>query len=1700
MNETAAALADFHPAVSSWFMSAFGEATAPQRQAWPLIRRGDSTLVFAPTGSGKTLAAFLGCIDQLVSDPSTAARPRGCRVIYISPLKALASDVERNLQAPLVGIARVAALRDEVVKLPTIAVRTGDTPPRDRARFARDPADILITTPESLFLLLTSKARQALVDVDTVIIDEIHALVPSKRGAHLAVSLARLQALRARPEVPLQRIGLSATQRPLDEVARYLGGFTSDGAGGFVAAPVTIVDARGKKQIEVIVEHTLVDDDRRVIAQEEPMYFTSATPPPEKPPPSSSTSFVNQFADAAPKDTTAPPGRGVNQRGTWATIPPKIVALSETSRTTLVFVNSRRLAERLAAAINDEAGSELAAAHHGSLARPQRQSIEERLKLGLIKVLVCTSSLELGVDIGSIDLVVQIEAPPSVASALQRIGRAGHQVGAVSRGVVFPRYTTDLLACAATTGAMHDGTVEATRYPRNPLDILAQQIVAMVAVETWSIDALFSTVREAAPFAELPRLMFDSVIDMLAGKTAIDLGLEEHDGLRARLRFDRETGLVTATMGAHRVVVQNAGTIVDRGMYGVFLATGNEGAPAVRVGELDEEMVFETRPGEVFRLGASSWRVEEITNDRVLVTPAPGEPGKLPFWRGESPLRPLELGERMGALTRTLLESPRPMAVERLRRQHGLVDLAAEKLVSLLQAQKDKGGGVVPDDRTIVIERGRDELGDWRVCILSPLGAQVLQPLGLTIVERAAQELGITLEIATSNDGIVLRFPESDEAPDVLALLPDSDDVERLVLEGLAGSAMFAARFRESAARALLLPRRRPGMRAPLWKQRQRAQDLLAAVAGSGEFPIVLETCRECLRDVFDVPGLVTILDELKQGLRHIAIVDSDVPSPFAAALLSGFVRGAIYDGDVPLAERRAQALSVDHDQLKQLLGEGALRELLDDDVIAAVDGVLQSTAAGMGAKHVDGLHALLVRLGDLSLTEIAARTVGGAVIADGLVDALVADRRAVFVKIAGAVRLIAIEDVGRYRDGLGVAPPAGVPDAFLTSTTNALSALVRRFVRSHALTTVATLSARFAVAPATITQTLQGLVRGGALVEGAFAPGGVDVDYADPEVLRSLRRRTLARLRAEIEPVDQASFVRAALQWQGLTRPRRGLDGLLDVIASLQGTSLLWSTVESGVLPARVVDYRPEMLDALALAGEIVWVGVEAVGEHDARVMIFLTDALPFLWRPPLLTAMTTPTVTTLPVTTTTKPVTTTAPKTALATTSASPPVLREQIVDALRSRGASFFSELLLRLQLLTPPTTASTMSTATSIPMTTPSPAPPSFSTWMRDRKVAPAISATTGVNTGAVESELWLLAMAGVISNDSFRPLRARLEIARAKRRRGERGDRVPQPFRSRRQGSSAPPTEGRWSVLLADAPALDDVNSLTRRAAAVAEQLVRRQGVLAPDTVKEAVGEGGLPVPLPAVREALRALEDAGRVRRGYFVADLGGMQYAAPEAIDALRALSAIGDDPPEIFVLDASDPVNPYGGVIPWPATTALSPSTPSTAVVAAGSLHRSAGARVVLVDGKLAAWLPKRLQRVTTFLPADEPERGRAATAVATALAGFGTGRRFAGVGLLLAAIDGLVDAARDAHPLVPHLLRAGFVKSAGGLLWTKTVASTTRAPPSAWLVPAPAVATAAEGAAVDELAVDDQGDEQLDALDALDDDSDDDDGDDE
>ncbi|HXX32174.1 MAG TPA: DEAD/DEAH box helicase [Myxococcaceae bacterium] len=1519
MGPPADPLARFQPAVRDWFLATFPAPTPPQALGWPVLARRESTLLLAPTGTGKTLAAFLACIDRLMFEP-LPPRAQRCRVLYVSPLKALAVDVERNLRAPLLGIANVAAARGDPHLLPAIAVRTGDTPPADRARFRREPADILITTPESLYLLLTSRAREALRSVDTVIVDEIHALVPTKRGAHLMLSLERLEALTGRP---LQRIGLSATQHPLDEVARFLGGaaLAAPGRGQEVAAPlaeaplavaeldaefarpadgvpalrpVTIVDAGAPKALALRIEVPVEDMAR-----------------------------LDVGAPASPESSL----RG--RTSLWTAIHPRLLELVRSHTSTLLFVNSRRVAERLAAALNELAGETLVRAHHGSLARGQRLEVEEALKAGQLRALVATSSLELGIDMGAVDLVIQIAAPPSVAAGLQRIGRAGHRIGEPSTGVVFPRYRADLLACAALTRAMHEGRVEPIRYPRNPLDVLAQQVVAMAATEAWPVDALYARIRCAAPFAELSRATFDGVLDMLAGRYAS----EAFAGLRPRLTWDRVAGTVTGREGSQRLAIANGGTIPDRGLYGVFLAEGER--RQARVGELDEEMVFESKVGDVFLLGASSWRIEEITHDRVLVSPAPGQPGRMPFWRGEAPGRPLETGRAIGRLLRELRAEARPAALARLVEAHDLDPRAADNLLRYLDDQAAATGDV-PDDRTLLLERTRDEMGDWRICLLSPLGGRVHAPWSMAIVAGVRDALGVEAETTWTDDGIVVRLPETESPPDPSLFLPGPHQVEALVLGQLGSTPLFAARFREIAARALLLPRRRPGSRTPLWQQRKRASDLLAVASRFGSFPMLLEAYRECLRDVFDLPALTSVLAAVEDGSLRVRTVDTRLPSPFAASLLFGFVANFLYDGDAPLAERRAQALTVDQAQLRELLGESELRELLDAGVMAEVEAELQHLAPPALARTPDAVHDLLLRLGDLTREELAARCLPEA--ADA-VDALVAARRVVAVRMGGEPRLVAVEDAVRVRDGLGVELFSELPEALLVPVREPLLELVARYARSHTPFTAPAVARRLGVPGEVAAAALRTLVARGRLLEGAFRPGGTEREWCTPEVLATLRRRSLARLRHAVEPVEPAVLGRLVAHWQRITRRRSGLDAVLDAVEQLQGCPVPASVLESDILPARVEGYRPADLDALAAAGEVAWVGVEPLGERDGRIALYLTDQLPRLVRPPP----------------------------AGSRVDREPLGERElAMLEHLRGSGASFFG----------------------------------------------PLHQAAGGGFPRSTREALWHLVFEGLVSNDGFAALRAFLAPPEDRRRR--RGERTRAAFRSRR---SAPPgTEGRWSLVQAR---LDAAVSSTAWSAATAEQLLARYGLVTREVAQTEQLAGGF----AAVGTVLHALEEAGRIRRGYFVAGVGASQFVLPEVLDLLRSLRAPAERP-EVVRLAATDPANPYGTLLRWPEQAGEVPARPARAV----------GAQVVLVDGALAAWLGRGGRQGWVWLPEGEPDRSRVARAVAAAWAELAKAARTdRHGGLLITELDGRAAAE---HPLALFLAEAGFVVSSLGL----------------------------------------------------------------
>jgi ATP-dependent Lhr-like helicase len=1476
--------------VTEWFGSSFGAPTRAQQLGWPSISSGQWTLISAPTGSGKTLTAFLWALDRLMFVPPPADRKKRCRVVYISPLKALAVDVERNLRAPLAGIANVAAARGDEVSIPRIAIRTGDTPADERARFGRDPADILITTPESLYLLLTSNAREVLRAVETIIIDEIHALVPNKRGAHLALSIERLTAI---CEKPPQRIGLSATQHPLEEVARFLGGVApgSKRSSRRPAAatrqlhdefadpktkprfrPVTIVDTGEKKKLSLKVEVPVED--------------------------------MAELSESAGAEFRSGPAQAGQRASIWPAIHPRLLELIRAHRSTLIFVNSRRLAERLAAALNELAGETLVQAHHGSIARAQRIEIEDNLKSGRLPALVATSSLELGIDMGAIDLVVQIEAPPSIASGMQRIGRAAHQVNTTSEGIIFPKFRGDLIACAAVTSAMKRGSIEPTRCPRNPLDVLAQQIVAMVAMDDWPADQLYGAVRSAAPFADLGRASFEGVLDMLSGVYPSD----EFAELRPRITWDRVANTLTAREGSKRIAILNGGTIPDRGLYGVFLAGAEKGS--ARVGELDEEMVFESRVGETFLLGASTWRIEEITHDRVLVTPAPGQPGKMPFWKADAAERSVRFGEEIGRLVREIREMKHAAAVKRLVQEHDLDEAAAVNFLKYL-ADQQEATNAVPDDRTIVVERVLDDLGDWRVCVLTPFGGRIHAPWAMAATAKVRNELGIDVETLWADDGFIVRFPDTDAPPRVDLVIPDPEEVEGLVIRQLGSSSLFAAKFREAAARALLLPRMRAQGRTPLWQQRKRAYDLLQVAARFGSFPMILEAYREVLRDIFDVPALAQTLAKVRQRTVRLVTADTPKPSPFAGSVLFRYVANFIYDGDAPLAERRAQALAIDQGQLRELLGEPELRELLDGQSLLDTERQLQHLDQAHKARSADAIHDLLLRLGDLSAGEIAARS---SIDAEAAVEELVRQRRIIPVTVARENRLIAAEDAARYRDALGVPLPAGIPERFLQPVADALGDLVLRYARTHGPFTSQEVAARYGLGAGVIQQALERFVERGRLIEGEFRPDGTQREWCEAEVLRAIRRRALARLRKEVEPVDQPVLARLFTHWQGAVRKRRGLEALLDTIELLQGYPMAASIFESDILGARLDDYRPSDLDTLSAAGEIVWTGVEPLGDKDGRIAIYLTDHFAILRGGQ------------------------TAPLTDL----------EEQIVEYVTSRGASFFSQIHEEL-----------------------------------------------GGFGNELANALWDLVWKGVITNDTFHALRAFTRPKSPSRSGG---------FRSRRV--APPSTQGRWSLV---PPAR---GTETERVKSRAQMFLNRYGVV----TREAPGAENVIGGFSAVYPILKALEEGGRVRRGYFVAGLGATQFASPGALDLLRSLR---EEPekPETVMLAATDPANPYGTIVKWPSSDDR-------------ALMRVVGARVILVNGVLACYVGRGEKQLVVFLPEEEPARSMFGREIARALASLVVegGRR----ALLITEVN---DQPVAKNAIAPFLAEYGFTPSAMG-----------------------------------------------------------------
>lgn len=1397
----------FSNATRQWFSGTFAQPTPVQIEGWKKIHAGGHALLVAPTGSGKTLAAFLAGIDAVLQLESNA--PVGVRVLYISPLKALVYDVERNLRAPLVGITRAAESLGQSARAVSVAVRTGDTPQKERQHQARHPSEILVTTPESLFLILGSRAAAGLATVHTVIIDEIHAMAGTKRGTHLALSLERLSEIAT--DEP-QRVGLSATVRPLDEIAAFLGGNRD----------VDIVDASAKPLLDLKVRVPVPDMEQ----------VRPAEPKPKK-----GGSILGELYSRE-VGTPAP------ERGIWPALYPELLSAIQRNRSTIVFVNSRGLCERLTQRLNELAEEELVLAHHGSVSHEKRAVIEERLKAGTIKGIVATSSLELGIDMGAVDRVLLVESPGSVARGLQRVGRAGHQVGAPSVGRIYPKFKGDLLEASVIAQRMLTADIESIRIPRNPLDVLSQHIVAICCDRDRHVDDIETLVKRAYPYRSLTPAVLRSVLDMLTGAYPST----DFADLRALLSWDRSTDKLSARRGAAMVSRLNAGTIPDRGLYSVRMG---EGGPTL--GELDEEMVFETRPGDNIMLGASTWRVDQVTRDTVIVTPAPGEPGRLPFWRGDGPGRPIELGRALGRFVRELGDQPEKKRTAWLLEHTPLDDHAAANLAGYVSEQQE-ATGALPSDRTIVVERFRDELGDWRICLLSPFGSRVHAPWSMALQQVLAVRSGFEIQIMYTDDGLVLRFADADELPDLTALLPDSDEIEDLITTQMAATALFAGLFRENAARALLLPRRRAKGRNPLWVQRLKSQQLLAAARRYPGFPIVLETYRQALQDVFDVEGLKQLLRDIQSRTVRIVEAETRSASPFARSLVFAYVAAYLYEGDSPLAERKAQALTLDRNLLGELLGQAELRELIDRDVLAELERELQFLTDDRLARDADQLHDRLRRLGDLADAELQTRCAGPA---EEWREQLQRERRAVTVTIAGERRAIAAQDAGLYRDALGAAPPAGLPDQYLAPVDDALTALVRRYARTHGPFLLRDLAARFGLRAAQLQPVLTNLERDQVLVRGEIRPGGSELDWCDAEILRRLRRRTLAALRNEVAAVDDSVLGRFLPQWHGIGSDARGRERLLEAVGQLEGLALPWSALTTVLLPQRVADFHLDALDMLCATGAVVWIGQSAMGPRDGRVALYLRENVATL-------------------------------------VSAPEPVelddTHRAILDHIGAGGASFLHEI----------------------------------ETAVRRQDNA--------VTAEVFKAALWDLVWSGHITNDTLGPLRS---LGRKPRR-----------------GRAVPHAGGRWSLVARLVP--PDVND-TERTLARAHSLLERYGIVA----REAARVESLPGGYGPIYKVLKAMEEAGRVRRGYFIEGLGGAQFGHVGAVDRLR--SHRDDSEPwtedDLVTLATLDPANPWGSLLPWPATGG------------GGKPRRLPGTWTVMARGRPALYLSARGTQILTF-----------------------------------------------------------------------------------------------------------------------------------
>ena len=1436
----------FSHATVSWFDKVFSAPTLAQSGGWDAIAEGSHTLIHAPTGSGKTLAAFLWSIDRMIASPLPPSTER-CRVLYISPMKALAYDIDRNLRAPLAGITAESALLGVDAPQISVAMRTGDTPQSERQAMKRHPPDILITTPESLYLMLTSQARELLSHVETVIVDEIHAIASSKRGTHLALSLERLDEICSSPP---QRIGLSATQRPLSAIAQFLGGGdVTDGV--WVPRPVAVVDVPHDRDLDVEIVVPVPDMTR--------------------------------------------PGLGIAEAGKtatpsiWPAMYPRLLDLVNTHRSTILFVNSRGLAERLAAELNRLADTEVAQAHHGSVSREQRLDIEDKLKKGELRAVVATSTLELGIDMAAVDLVLLVESPTSVASGLQRVGRSGHQVGATSKAKVFPKHRGDLLETAVVVERMYTGSIESTTIPQNPIDVLAQHIVAMVAMDDRDVDATYRLVRRSAPYADLSFEVFSATLDMLAGRYPSDDFAE----LRPRIVWDRSTGTLSARSNARLLAVTNPGTIPDRGLYTVNLPEGG------RVGELDEEMVYESRPGDTFILGSTTWRIIEITNDRVTVTPAPGvAAAKMPFWHGDAPGRPLELGRAVGAFTREIGALPRSEATDTLTTRYRLDPWAAGNLADFLSDERD-ATGVLPTDTTIVLQRFRDEIGDWRIVLLSPFGSRIHAPWALAVRHRYRSEHGGSVDVIWSDDGILFRFPDTDTPPDLSLIAIDPAEVEEILLAEVSDSALFTSVFREAAARALLLPRRRPGTRTPLWLQRRKAANLLDATRNFGSFPIMLETYREVLQDHFDLPSLVGVLTNIQKRQVRIAETDVDRPSPFARSLMFDFIASFMYEYDAPLAEKRAAALALDRSLLADLLGEPEFRELLDSDVVASVEADLQHLSDERRISTRDAVADLLRDVGPLDSSGIVARCADPESV-PGWIDDLIASGRVFASHGTDAVVYVLAEDAARVRDTVGIQPPPGLPSEFLEPVADPLGDIVSRYARTHGPFTAKEAAAHLGLATPVVSEVLMRLEHQDKVASGAYRPGGSEHEWISIAVLTRLRRRSLAVLRRQVEAVEPSRYAAFLPGWHGIGASKSAT--FAEAVAQLRGFVLPASDLESQILPARSGDSAVDLDRALA-SGDIVWIGVDPLGSRDGKLMLVPRDAVALLSVGP--------------------------------TTETPTDGLRGRILDVLNDSGASFFSDIY----------------------------------------------QVTGGDPVEAIDA-LWDLVWAGLVTNDSFAPVRAFIA------RRGRRS------VRPQRVSLSPPHAQGRWFLVES---LRRSVPTAEERGVALSHMMLDRCGIV----TRDGVLAEGIPGGFSGLYPVLSSLEDVGSTRRGYFIEGFGGAQFGLPGAIERLRMPSD-----PDLVVLASTDPANPYGASLPWPDSH--------------GTPQRRARSSIVMASGVPVAWLDPGGRSISIF-DTDETLKTEAIWRLAS-------GRHRS----VISRIDG-VDA-RD-HPLAGGLIERGFVSGYKG-----------------------------------------------------------------